>query len=71
MIIQQVLAKLNCFNIRPAAVPIRLNDAEEEEINEDVDTDELLRSLGPKNMVRMQLQYICISSENYLLIVIR
>ena len=37
--------------LRPAAVPIRLNDGEEEELPEDIDTDELMRSLAPKKMV--------------------
>ena len=49
--LQQTLAKLNTFNIRPAAVAVRLNDAEEEELSEEMETDELMRSLAPKNMV--------------------
>ena len=37
--------------LRPAAVPIRLQDPEDDEVPEDIDTDELMRSLAPKEMV--------------------
>ena len=45
------MARLNCFVLRPAAVPIRLQDPEEDEIPEEVETDELMRTLAPKQMV--------------------
>ena len=38
--------------LRPAAVPIRLQDTmEDEELPEDMETDELLRALAAKEMV--------------------
>ena len=37
--------------LRPAAVPIRLLDGEEEDLPEDIDTDELMRTLAPKKFV--------------------
>ena len=43
--------RLGCFVLRPAAVPISLQDAEEEDIPDEIDTDELMRSLGPKKFV--------------------
>jgi len=49
--LQQLQSRLNCFVLRPAAVPMRLHDPEEEEIPEEIDTDELMRSLAPKQMV--------------------
>lgn len=55
--LQQLLQKLNCFVIRPAAVPIRLHDSEEEEIPEEVDTDELMRTLAPKQMVAPRFRW--------------
>ena len=37
--------------LRPAAMVTRLNDPEEEEMPEEMETEELLRALGPKQMV--------------------
>ncbi|XP_050391523.2 adenylate kinase 9 [Patella vulgata] len=51
VLFKQLLARLSCFVLRPAAVPIRLWDPEDEEIPEDTDTDELMRLLAPKQMV--------------------
>ena len=45
------MSRLNCFVLRPAAVPIRLQDPEDDEVPEEIETDELLRSLAPKQMV--------------------
>ena len=57
LFLQQLIQKLNCFVIRPAAVPIRLHDSEEEEIPEEVETDELMRSLAPKQMVAPRFRW--------------
>ena len=44
--------RLNCFVLRPAAVPIRLLDGEnEEELPEDIDTEEMMRALSGKKKV--------------------
>ena len=43
--------RLNCFVLRPAAVPVRLQDQEDEELPEDTDPDELLRSLASRHMI--------------------
>lgn len=48
---KQLMQKLTTFVLRPAAVVTRLNDPEEEEMPEDMDTEELLRSFGPRQMV--------------------
>lgn len=37
--------------LRPAAVPMRLIDPDEEDVPEDIEADELMRLLGPKRMV--------------------
>ena len=50
-LLKELLTRLGCFVLRPAAVPIRLQDPDDDDIPEDVDTDELMRSLGPKEMV--------------------
>ena len=42
---------LDTFVLRPAAVPQRLQDMEDEELPEDMDTDELMRTIAPKQMV--------------------
>ena len=55
--LQQLIQKLNCFVIRPAAVPVRLHDTEEEEIPEEIETDELMRSLAPKQMVAPRFRW--------------
>jgi len=48
--VQDTLVRLSCFRVTPAAVPIRLNEAEaeEESVPDDMDTDDLFRSLGGK-----------------------
>ncbi|ESO88925.1 hypothetical protein LOTGIDRAFT_62291, partial [Lottia gigantea] len=52
VLFKQLLMRLGCFVLRTAAVPIRLWDPEDpEEINEDIDTDELMRQLAPKQMI--------------------
>ena len=51
------MQRLNCFVLRYAAVPLRLHDPEEEEIPEDIDTDELMRSLAPKQMVAPRFRW--------------
>ena len=43
--------RLSCFCLRPAAVPMRLLDPEDEEPPEEMETDELMRSMAPKGMV--------------------
>jgi len=43
--------------LRPAACPIRLHDPEEEEIPEEIDTDELMRSLASKQMVAPRFRW--------------
>ena len=48
---QELLSRLACFVLRPAAVPIRLNDGEEEDMPDDIETDELMRTLAPRKMV--------------------
>lgn len=45
------MSRLACFVLRPAAIPIRLQDPEDEDLPDEIDTDELLRSLAPKQMV--------------------
>jgi adenylate/nucleoside-diphosphate kinase len=45
------MSLLGCFVLRPAAIPIRLQDPDDEELPDDIDTDELLRSLASKQMV--------------------
>lgn len=54
---QQLMSRLNCFVLRPAAVPIRLQDPEDEEIPEEIETDELMRSLAPKQMVAPRFRW--------------
>ena len=49
--------RLDCFVLRPAAVPIRLLDGEEEEIPEEVDTDDLLRQLSSKKTVSSKYRW--------------
>lgn len=49
--IQQLMSRLDCFVLRKAAVPRRLHDPEDEELPEEIDTDELMRTLAPKQMV--------------------
>lgn len=48
---KELMSRLACFVLRPAAIPIRLQDGEEEELPDEIDTDDLLRSLAPKQMV--------------------
>ena len=43
--------KLSCFVARPAAVVTRLQDPDEVELPEEIDTDELMRALAPREMV--------------------
>ena len=49
--VQELLNRLHCFVLRPAATVNRLIDPEEDEVSDDIDTDELMRSMGPKNMI--------------------
>ena len=51
------MTRLSCFVLRPAAVPIRLQDPEDEDIPEDIDTDELMRTLAPKEMVAPRFRW--------------
>lgn len=37
--------------LRPAAVPLRLLDPEDEELPEEIETEELMRMMAPKQMV--------------------
>ncbi|XP_033125059.1 adenylate kinase 9-like isoform X4 [Anneissia japonica] len=48
---KDLMLKLNTFTLRRAAVPIRLQNTEEEEIPEDVETEELMRTLASTEMV--------------------
>ncbi|KAK7500075.1 hypothetical protein BaRGS_00008622, partial [Batillaria attramentaria] len=57
ILFKQLLQMLNCFVIRPAACPLRLQDAEEEEIPEEIETDELMRTLAPKLMVAPRFRW--------------
>lgn len=51
-IIQELLTRLSCFVLRPAAIPIKLLDPEvDEELPEDLDTDEMMRTLAAKKML--------------------
>lgn len=43
--------------LRPAAVPIRLQDPEEEDVPEEVDTEELFRSSAAKSMVAPRFRW--------------
>ena len=43
--------------MRPAAVPLRLYDVEEEEVPEDLETDELLRTLAATRMVAPRFRW--------------
>ena len=45
------MSRLQCFVLRPAAIASRLLDMEDDEIPEDIDTDELMRTIAPKRMV--------------------
>ena len=55
---QQLMSRLGCFVLRPAAVPIRLLDPQEDdEIPEDIDTDDLMRQLGPKRFVAPRFRW--------------
>ncbi len=51
------MSRLGCFVLRPAAVPQRLLDPEDDEIPEDAETDELMRALGPKLMVAPRFRW--------------
>ena len=51
------MTRLSCFVLRPAAVPIRLVDTEDDELPEDIDTDELMRTLAPKKMVAPRFRW--------------
>ncbi|XP_072178424.1 adenylate kinase 9-like isoform X1 [Diadema setosum] len=51
LLFRELMNKLNTYILRRAAVPIRLQNAEEEDIPEDVETEELMRTLGGTNMV--------------------
>ena len=51
------MTRLSCFVLRPAAVPTRLVDGDEDELPEDIDTDELMRTLAPKKMVAPRFRW--------------
>ena len=51
------MARLACFPVRPAVVPIRLQDPEEEELPEDIETDELMRALSGRDMVAPRFRW--------------
>lgn len=51
------MLQLDTFVLRPAAVPLRLQDVEDEELPEDMDTDELLRTFAPKQMVAPRFRW--------------
>ncbi|CAH1800212.1 unnamed protein product, partial [Owenia fusiformis] len=58
ILFKQLMSRLSCFVLRPAAVPTRLmNDPEEEELPEEIDTDELMRTLGAKEMVAPRFRW--------------
>ena len=57
LLLQELMLRLNCFVLRPAAVPIRLLDPDDDEIAEDVDPDELMRTLAPKKMVAPRFRW--------------
>lgn len=48
---------MNCFVVRPAAAPILLQGEEEEETPEDIDTDELMRSLASRKMLAPRFRW--------------
>ncbi|XP_077977825.1 adenylate kinase 9-like isoform X2 [Glandiceps talaboti] len=50
-VFKDLQTKLNTFTLRRAAVPIRLHDPDGEEIPEDLETDELMRTLAGNEMV--------------------
>ncbi|BFZ09240.1 hypothetical protein BsWGS_12279 [Bradybaena similaris] len=51
VIFKQLLQKLQTFVLRPAAVVTRLTDPEEDDLSDDMETDEIMRVLCPKLMV--------------------
>lgn len=51
------MARLSCYVLRPAAVPIPLSDPDDEEAAEELETDELLRSMASKNMVAPRFRW--------------
>ncbi|XP_071818767.1 adenylate kinase 9-like isoform X4 [Apostichopus japonicus] len=48
---RELMNRLNTFTLRRAAVPIRLQNQDEEEIPDDIETEELMRTLSGTNMV--------------------
>ncbi|XP_075253347.1 adenylate kinase 9-like [Convolutriloba macropyga] len=48
-VFRQIMQKLTMLSFRPAIVPMRLHGSEEEELPEDMDTDELFRQMAPVN----------------------
>ena len=48
---KELMMKLNTYVLRRAAVPIRLQNQDEEDIPEDIETEELMRTLGGTNVV--------------------
>ena len=51
ILFRETMQKLNTFVLRRAAVPIRLQNQEEDEIPEDIETEELMRTLAGNSMV--------------------
>ena len=48
---KETMMRLNTFVLRRAAVPLRLQNQEEDEIPEDIETEELMRTLAGNSMV--------------------
>ncbi|KAI8508323.1 adenylate kinase [Branchiostoma belcheri] len=57
LLFTQLMTKLDTFILRRAAVPIRLHDQEEEELPEDMETEELLRTLASKETVAPRFRW--------------
>ncbi|KAI0210314.1 Adenylate kinase 9 [Lamellibrachia satsuma] len=57
VLLRELMLQLDTFVLRPAAVPLRLQDVEDEELPEDMDTDELLRTFAPKQMVAPRFRW--------------
>ncbi|XP_041351641.1 adenylate kinase 9-like isoform X3 [Gigantopelta aegis] len=57
VIFKQLMQRLECFVLRPAAVPTRLFEPEEEDVPEDIETDELMRAMAPKQMVAPRFRW--------------
>ncbi len=51
------MSRLKCFVLRPAAVVQRLFDEEDEDVPEDMETEELMRMLAPRKMVAPRFRW--------------